>query len=120
MTIGNNTSMDNGRDGRPFPGLLVDSRHSSNEGLTVINNIVSDIALAGDEPPAVQAGNVVEGAGGGPGDHRGDPCFADRTGYQLAPQSPAVDIGVTDGAPADDIAGRPRGDRPDAGAVERP
>ena len=120
VTIANNTSMDNGRDGRPFPGLLIDSTHAPNEGLTVINNIVSDIELAGDEPATVQAGNVVVGAGAGPQDHTADPCFADRTDYELAPQSPAVDIGVTDQAPTADIDGRPRGDKPDAGAVERP
>ena len=108
VTIVNNTSMDNGRDGQPFPGLLIDSRHAPNEGLTVINNVVSDIQLAGTEPATVQAANVVAGAGGGPEDRTGDPCFADRTDYQLAPQSPAIDLGIAAGAPTDDLDGRPR------------
>ena len=120
VTIVNNTSMDNGRDGQPFPGLLIDSQHAPNENLTVINNVVSDIQLAGTESATVQAANVVEGAGGGPLDHSGDPCFADRTDYQLAPQSPAIDLGVSDGAPADDLDGRSRTGAPDAGAVEHP
>ncbi len=120
VTLANNTSMDNGRAGQPFPGLLIDSTHAPNEGLKVINNIVSDITLVGGEAPAVQAGNVVVGGGAGPLDRTGDPCFADRVDYRLAPQSPAVDAGVVDGAPTVDIDGRPRDATPDAGAVESP
>ncbi len=118
VTLVNNTSVDNGRGGKPFPGLLIDSTHAPNEDLKVVNNIVSDIVLAGSAPASVQVGNVVEGVGAGPLDRTGDPCFADRTDYRLTPQSPAVDFGVADGAPADDITGRPRTDAPDAGAVE--
>ena len=100
VIVVNNTSMDNGRDGKPFPGLLVDSTHAPNEGLRVINNVVSDIQVNGDRAPDEQAGNVVEGAGAGPMDLTGDPCFADRVEYQLAPQSPAID-------PASSMAHRP-------------
>jgi hypothetical protein len=119
VTIANNTSVDNRHDGKPFPGLLIDSRYFPNEDLRVINNIASDIELVGGEPPTVQEGNVIEGAGAGPADRSGDPCFADRTDYTLTPQSPAIDFGVADGAPTEDIDGRPRPGAPDAGAVER-
>ncbi len=120
VTLANNTSMDNGPDGKAYPGLLIDSTHAPNEGLRVINNIVSDIQLTGGEGPSEQAGNVVVGAGAGPLDRTGDPCFADRVDYRLAPQSPAVDAGVSDGAPSTDLAGRQRVGAPDAGALEGP
>jgi hypothetical protein len=38
---------------------------------------------------------------------------------RLRADSPAVDAGTPDGAPADDFTGRPRDDRPDIGAYER-
>jgi hypothetical protein len=119
-TVVNNTSMDNGRDGKPFPGLLVDSTHAPNERLRVINNVVSNIETNGGGAPDEQAGNVVAGTGAGPSDRSGDPCFADRVEYRLAPQSPAIDAGVVDGAPTDDLAGAPRRGAPDAGAMEGP
>jgi hypothetical protein len=37
----------------------------------------------------------------------------------LLSTSPAIDAGTTDGAPADDFAGRPRDAQPDIGAYER-
>jgi hypothetical protein len=37
----------------------------------------------------------------------------------LLPDSPAVDAGTTDGAPADDFEGRLRDTQPDIGAYER-
>lgn len=120
VTVVNNTSMDNGPDGKPFPGLLIDSTIFGNEGLRLINNVVSDIQIVGAGPTGEQAGNVVAGAGAGPFDRSGDPCFADRVEYRLAPQSPAIDAGITDGAPADDRAGLPRRGSPDAGALEGP
>ena len=120
VTVVNNTSMDNGPDGKAYPGLLIDSTTARNEGLRVINNVVSDIQVLGAAPTGEQAGNVVEGAGAGPSDRSGDPCFADRVEYRLAPQSPAIDAGVADGAPADDRAGMPRRGAPDAGAMEGP
>ena len=86
----------------------------------MINNIVSDIELVGGEPPTEQAGNVVVGAGAGPSDRTGDPCFADREDYRLAPQSPAIDAGVVDGAPTVDLAGRPQVRRARRRRPERP
>ncbi|MDI6768946.1 MAG: choice-of-anchor Q domain-containing protein, partial [Anaerolineales bacterium] len=37
----------------------------------------------------------------------------------LRPDSPAVNAGTADGAPADDFDGRPRGAQPDIGAFEQ-
>ena len=118
VTVVNNTSVDNGPAGRPFPGLLIDNTHAPNENLRVLNNIVSDIVVEGTGRHVQQAGNVVQGDGAGAQDVRADPCFADPTDGQLAPQSPAVDRGVAGGAPTVDHDGRPRDGRPDAGATE--
>jgi hypothetical protein len=119
VTVSFNTSVDNGRDGTPFPGLLVDATHAPNDGLRLIGNIVSDIARQGDAAVAEQSGNVVvTGVGASAADITADPCFADRTDYRLAPQSPAVDLGDPAAAPAVDRTGRPRDGRPDAGATE--
>ena len=120
VVVVNNTSVDNGREGEAFPGLLLDSRNAPNENLHVINNVLSDIVVHGDERPAVQSHNVVEGAGAGPLDVTADPCFVDRLGYHLSPTSPAVNFGMPVEFPTFDRAGKPRDAAPDAGALELP
>jgi Right handed beta helix region len=118
VLVVNNTSVDNGRDGQPFPGLLITDRNGPNENLRVMNNVLSDIMVEGAEQPAVQSNNVIEGAGAGPLDLTADPCFVDRVHYELAPSSPAVDFGTPAEAPTVDLQGRPRSGAPDAGAME--
>ena len=108
VVVVNNTSVDNGRDGETFPGLLLDSRKAPNENLHVINNVFSDIVIHGDERPAVQSNNIIEREGAGPLDLTADPCFVDRLGYHLAPTSPAVNFGTPVEFPTFDRAGKPR------------
>jgi hypothetical protein len=99
--------------------LLIDSRNAPNENLQVVNNVLSNIVIYGDERPAVQSNNIVEGEGAGAQDLVADPCFVDRLGYQLAPTSPAVDFGMPVAFPTVDRDGNPRDAAPDAGALER-
>jgi hypothetical protein len=70
--------------------------------------------------------NGYEVAVGATKDHNGlvsDPAayFVDwaKGDYRPSEGGPAVDSGSADGAPPDDMFGRPRDDRPDLGAIER-
>jgi hypothetical protein len=60
----------------------------------------------------------------GTGNVYGDPLFVSPAwgtegDYHLQEGSPAIDAGTSEGAPTDDLEGRPRGDQPDLGAYER-
>ncbi|RMG52508.1 MAG: right-handed parallel beta-helix repeat-containing protein [Acidobacteria bacterium] len=59
----------------------------------------------------------------GPVNFYGDPLFVrpawgEEGNYHLQEGSPAIDAGSPEDAPADDLEGRPRDDRPDIGAYE--
>ncbi len=60
----------------------------------------------------------------GPGNRYGDPLFVHpvwgggQGDYHLRPGSPALDAGTSQGAPSEDLEGRPRDAQPDMGAYE--
>ena len=96
------------------------------------NNIFSNEGLnyeIEDGTPVVNSlgGNIstdatLEGILTGPGDinESEDILFVDKSNgdFQLQNDSPAINIGVAEGAPETDIIGNPRVDAPDAGAYE--
>jgi len=108
---------------RPQAGCIEVERH---HGVVIKNCIIWDtvdedgepgVSIAGPGMPDIQY-SCVEGGFGGTGNISEDPRFAGD--LQLRANSPCIDSGTTQGAPATDILGvpRPQGDGVDMGAYE--
>jgi len=116
MRIVNNTVLDlNGVEPGP-PWIMVTAHKDGRKSADVLvrNNLTSALSTDGDR--VVEDHNLLLPA---------DPSawFLDLAGHdlRLAPGSPAIDQGASDGAPALDASGvaRPQGSAPDVGAYER-
>jgi hypothetical protein len=93
--------------------------------LTVLNSILYfDRALASGNEIYVNGGiftvtySDVAGGWEGEGNIDEDPLFVGSNDYHLQAGSPCIDAGTPDGAPADDLEGNPRDEKPDMGAYE--
>jgi len=118
--IVNVTSWDNGTAERRAPGLMTDFSFGGNPGVRLWNDLLETIAFhPSDAPPALVTHVLALEGGSGEALITGDPMFVDRTTYELAPSSPAIDAGITlPGTPGLDLAGRARVGAPDLGALE--
>jgi hypothetical protein len=90
-------------------------------GLTLRNTILGlEGFLTHVEPEAVSYCLTESGGFPGNGNRTGDPRFVNRAAgdFDLLADSPAIDAGTADGAPATDIECRPRAGAPDIGAHE--
>lgn len=98
--------------------------HKDVSDAVVVNNIIGSLSIAGPGVVKVEDHNLL-GRGRPMGANTrltATPGFvaADRLDYRLGLRSPAVDFAARGhDAPTTDITGRPRGARPDAGAIER-
>jgi len=85
------------------------------------NNVLNFLWLMdGTEPLEMEDYNCLGWSGTGVHDRRGNPAFVDTVEYRLGATSPCLDMGTATGAPAEDLAGTPRGLVPDTGAWEHP
>jgi len=126
IAIVNNTCVANG-DAKKGWGAGIAVEKTDVTGLVIRNNILSRnigkaIEDASGKGPAIER-NLVDGGRKGGRDAKagtsleGDPLFTDpeKGDYHLRPESPAINAGAAEGAPADDLEDFPR---PYAGGID--